>query len=135
MRAKFVYESLEFERGKDPKEAMGIGMNIDRKDFSSEEEIIKWIIFNKEHPELKPRFDSFEVIETHPDYHRGREDKKIGLSDWSNQELSKLISGLNLSIDGEKLNFIQHTYIVKEVSNYLEREAIKNGAVIDKGYN
>jgi hypothetical protein len=135
MRAKFVYESLEFERGKDPKESMGIGMSPNKRDFSSEEEIIKWIIFYKEHPELKPRFDSFEVIETHPDYHQGREDKKIGLSTWSNQELSKLISGLNLSIGGERLDSTQHIYIVNKVRDYLEKEAIKNGAIIDKGYN
>jgi len=25
MKAKFVYESLDFERGQDPKKAMGIG--------------------------------------------------------------------------------------------------------------
>lgn len=34
MKAKFVYESISFERGKDPKEVMGIGLlNVVREDL------------------------------------------------------------------------------------------------------
>ena len=47
MRAQFVKEAQEFQRGRDPKSTMGIG-DISKRDFSDSMEVAKWILRNIE---------------------------------------------------------------------------------------
>jgi len=45
MRAKFVYENMRFERGKDPKSAMGIGKRaLIKKWFDDLDRVFLWNI-------------------------------------------------------------------------------------------
>ena len=66
MKAQFVYENMEFERGLDPKKAMGIGI-FGPKSFRSYEKMAEWLYTHLEtYLDVKPSMDLIPKEEIYP---------------------------------------------------------------------
>ena len=114
-RDEEVNESVDFERGQDPKKAIGIG-KINQRDFESAKELAEFLWH---YSKYLPGGFEVKAKETHPDYQEAG-GKKYGAD---RQELAILISSLKFTIKGQMPLFSTRIRILDMIEEMAMREA------------